>query len=44
MPKKCPTCNSTRLIKGKGGMKCLKCGYENRKWDNVQDVRKQEDY
>lgn len=30
-PTKCPQCNSTRLVKLKYSMKCLKCGYINSK-------------
>jgi len=30
-PKKCPSCGSTRLsVNPSYGMKCRKCGYENR--------------
>lgn len=28
---KCPVCNSSRILKDKNGMKCLKCGYLNNK-------------
>lgn len=27
--KKCPKCNSTRIVKTKDGMYCKKCGFKN---------------
>ena len=30
MVRKCPNCNSSKIVKNNKGMKCLKCGYINK--------------
>ena len=35
MLRRCPNCNSTRLIKNKNLIKCKKCGYTNNQYKEL---------